>query len=136
MARARVRQDWGRDAEIGLFPSGRRVQALPCCARPLKAAIEALARQGDVSLAALLWNRMLQARWHRGCAQVARVVELWHRYSAGAWGSDPRTELLDFFLNGRERQAEAFGRRSFLVVAVAGGFRTAPTRARPARLCP
>jgi len=95
IARARVRQDWGRDAEIGLFPFGRRFEALP--------------RFGPAILSRCLGKRS-------------------------------EDELLDFFLNGRERPAEAFGRRSFLVVAVAGGpvlgfRRTAPTRARPARLC-
>jgi hypothetical protein len=38
-----------------------------------------------------------------GRAEVARLLELWPNDQWGAWSSDPRAELVGFFLNGRQR---------------------------------
>lgn len=39
----------------------------------------------------------------RGRSQVARVLELWPNDVGGAWRTDPRGELIRFFLNRREK---------------------------------
>jgi hypothetical protein len=54
-----------------------------------------------------------------GRAEVARLLELWPNDQGGAWSSDPRAELVGFFLNGRQREVrgEALARA---VEALAG----------------
>jgi hypothetical protein len=38
--------------------------------------------------------------------QLARIVELWPEDRSGDWGSDPRTELIRYFLAGRQRDVD------------------------------
>jgi hypothetical protein len=133
-----------------LLPAGailgreQAVRLVPEQASSLRAAFDALARDGDVARAAALRPRLERAlredrdlgiakirqrlasgdlegarslcqEWltrspagefddPSGRAQTARVLELWPSDTGGAWRTDPRGELVRFFLNRRETE--------------------------------
>ncbi len=122
------------------------IRLLPDLSRPLRAAVEALSRGGDVAGAAVLFGRLERAERKQravdlwkieerdrlgdiedlraacsgwvsehpisdfdhppGRALVARILELWPNDKTGDWRTDPRGELVRFFLNGRERDVK------------------------------
>jgi len=146
-------------AAIGALGPPQTLRLLPDAAKPLRAAIKALSRTGDILSVMDLYGRLQRAErseraddlrkveqrerradlegkraacsnWiyaHRiadfddapGRAEVARLLELWPNDQGGAWSSDPRAELVGFFLNGRQRdvRGEALARA---VEALAG----------------
>lgn len=90
------------------------------------ARIEARFRMGDAEGVGQLcrtwasrhtpWDRDVAA----GRTQSARVLEVWPMGASGAWRSDPRGELVRFFLGGRERDVrpEAMQRAVSSLLAV------------------
>lgn len=119
---------------------------LPDAAKPLRAAVKILSREGDIRSAAIFYERFLRAErseradslrrveqrdrlgdldgkrkacWSwvsehsindfddaQGRAEVARLLELWPDDQGGSWSTDPRAEIVTFFLSGREREVK------------------------------
>jgi hypothetical protein len=146
-------------AAVGALDIPKTLPLLPEAAKPLRAAIKALSRAGDIPSVMVLYGRLQRAErseraddlrkvekrerladlegkrtacWNwisahsiadfddaPARAEVARLLELWPDDQGGAWSSDPRAELVGFFLNGRQHDArgEALARA---VEALAG----------------
>ncbi|MGH9399593.1 MAG: hypothetical protein ACRD00_04435, partial [Thermoanaerobaculia bacterium] len=89
-----------------LFDRLERAEQRECASDLLE--IEQRYRLGDVTGlrdACRAWASAHPVREHdrpEGRAQAARVLELWPNDTTGRWLSDPRADLVRFFLNGRE----------------------------------
>ena len=155
---------------VAVLGSSQTVRLLPEIAKPLRVALLAVLRGGDVRTAGLLLPRADKAErkqrseelrkieerrrlgdldgmragclmWMsehriedfgdpRGRAQVARLLDLWPDDRIGDWSTDPRADLIGFFLDhsvgeGGEVRPEAIAR----AVAALTGVPT-PVRAR------
>lgn len=75
-------------------------------------AIELRNRRGDAESVRRLCRAWVSVHPPRdfadrnGVAECARVLALWPAEGAGTWRSDPRAELVKFFLEGREEAAD------------------------------